>query len=321
MEEVRHRRRRESKQPDSLLPVKFFIVLAALLAVIILIAEGCQAEDPAEPPATEPSQSEPQETTEPRNDELLRLTKAEMAQGDLVLVNAEYGFDSESVSVTPLYQYAKDCYYVADWQLSVQEHITTPLNDWLTALYNATGINDTLVVAGHRTVEYQQGLYDQAVANKGQAHADAYIALPGHSEHHTGLAIDFDSYTDQGVLGGFDGEEDYQKKLVDSAGDYGFIQRYPPNKSDITGIDYEAWHFRYVGLPHSYVMSTENLCLEEYIDYLKDFPYDGEHLQVECQGKKYEVYYCQGLEVYVPKDRGYTLSGNNVDGFIVTIEE
>lgn len=314
-------RKRERRQPqrDSLLPVKFFIVVGVILAIIILLAEGCQPKEPAETLPTDPS-TQPSETEPAERYQLQRMTYAEMATGDLILVNADHGFEQE-VSVTPLYAEASDCYYVADWELSISPRIVDPLNAWLEELYRETGINDTLVVAGYRTVAYQQGLYDQAVANKGQAHADAYIALPGHSEHHTGLALDFDSYTDQGVLGGFDGEADYQKKLVETAAKYGFVQRYPEGKADITGISYEAWHFRYVGLPHSQVMADNDLCLEEYTEFLKKYTPNGEHLKVECQGKTYEIWYCAGLEAYVPETGSYTVSGNNVDGFIVTVEK
>ena len=151
-------------------------------------------------------------------------------------------------------------------------------------------------------------------------HADAYIALPGHSEHHTGLAVDLDTYnTEDGTSGGFDGDGEYAW-AVEHAWEYGFIQRYPPSKSDVTGIDYESWHFRYVGLPHSWVMASENLCLEEYTDYLRRFPFSGEHLSVTCLGASYEIYFCPVGQVAVPASGSYTVSGNNVDGFIVTVK-
>lgn len=315
------RQDRKNQEPDQLGIVKILIVVALILAVIILVAEKVEE---GRVPATEPS--EPIVTTEDtsptigENFKLQKMTYAEMAMGDLVLVNAQYGIDPGYVALENLYENAAQCYYVADMEIEVQEKLIEPLNAWMTEFYDETGINDTLVVAGHRTVEYQQELYDNAVETKGQAHADAYLALPGRSEHHTGLAIDFDTYTDQGILGGFDGEGEFQK-ILDSAWKYGFVQRYPPDKSDITGINYEAWHFRYVGLPHSKIMNDYDLCLEEYIRTLKAYPYEEEHLKVEYNGKSYEIYYSKGLEIPVPTDRSYTVSGNNVDGFIVTIEE
>lgn len=311
---------RKRKQPDQFGIVKILIVIALVLAVIILVAERIGEAKPVETEPTETTApTEQTGQTEPERFETRRMTYAEMAMGNLVLVNGEYGFDPSPVVTETLHDKAADTYYVKDLELSVQPHLIEPLNSWLTAFYNDTNINDVLVVAGHRTVEYQQGLYDRALENHGQEYADDYIALPGHSEHHTGLAIDFDTYTDEGILGGFDGEAEF-RKIVDEAWKYGFIQRYPPDKSDITGISYEAWHFRYVGLPHSGIMADKGLCLEEYIEYIKNYPYDGEHLQAEYLGKRYEVYYCSEMEIPVPTERAYTVSGNNVDGFIVTIE-
>ena len=55
------------------------------------------------------------------------------------------------------------------------------------------------------------------------------------------------------------------------------MERYQEGKEALTGIAPEPWHFRYVGLPHATIMNTHGFCLEEYLDYLKDFPYEGRH--------------------------------------------
>lgn len=302
---------RTQKQTDPFRIVKALMALALVLAVVILFAEARQ----------EPEQTKPTETLDnplpelAQGDKLRHMTYAEMAMGDLVLVNNEYGYDDSLVTVTGLYDLADDSYQVADREVALCGHIIDPLNAWMADF----GSGDVMVVAGYRTVEYQQGLYVQAVENHGQAHADAYIAIPGHSEHHTGLALDLDTYSG-GVMGGFDGQGEYAR-LVDDAWKYGFVQRYPDHKADITGINYEAWHFRYVGIPHAKVMAERGICLEEYIELLKTYPYDAPHLLVEHEGVRYEIYYCEGLTVPVPADGEYTLSGNNADGFIVTVEK
>ena len=94
--------------------------------------------------------------------------------------------------------------------------------------------------------------------------------------------------------------------------------RYDEDKEALTGIGDEPWHFRYVGIPHAAVMAEEDLCLEEYIDYLKQFPYDGQHLTAEYGGEAYEIWYCAGTQAWLPDTGEYTVSGNNVDGVIVT---
>ena len=84
----------------------------------------------------------------------------------------------------------------------------------------------------------------------GQALEDALrtIALPGHSEHQTGLALDFND-----VSGDFALTEAY-RWLQEHGAEYGFIQRYPAGKESVTGIAEESWHYRYVGRPHAQAM-------------------------------------------------------------------
>ena len=89
------------------------------------------------------------------------------------------------------------------------------------------------------------------------------IQEPGHSEHHTGLAVDFND-----VSSDFRNTEAYAW-LQKNAAKYGFVERYPEDKVDITGIDYESWHYRYVGREHAEAMQSLNMCLEEYVLYLK----------------------------------------------------
>lgn len=249
----------------------------------------------------------------------ITMPESSLSEGSLVLVNQGNAFDASIPKAVSVYENKNRSYLVKDIYLSVTPETVKALNNWMEAFAAETGITDVNIVSGWRSFADQTAIYDNAVASKGQAHADAYIALPGHSEHHTGLAVDLDTYNvENGTSGGFDGDGEYAW-AVQHAWEYGFIQRYPPSKSGITGIDYESWHFRYVGLPHSYVMASENLCLEEYIDYLRSFPFSGEHLSVSCLGASYELYFCPEGQVIVPVSGHYTVSGNNADGYIIVI--
>ena len=69
---------------------------------------------------------------------------------------------------------------------------------------------------------------------------------------------------------------------------------------------------------HAAKITELGLCLEEYTDYLKGFPFDGEHLTITCPEGEYEVWYTPGTEVYLPNTAEYQVSGNNVDGVVVT---
>ena len=106
---------------------------------------------------------------------------------------------------------------------------------------------------------------------------------------------------------------------------YGFILRCPDDKTSITGVDYTPHHFRYVGLPHSLIMYENNYCLEEYLDYLKSYTID-QPLTYTTDDASYEIYYYAAnsngeTEVKIPKKDSYSISGNNTDGFIITVQK
>ncbi len=108
--------------------------------------------------------------------------------------------------------------------------------------------------------------------------------------------------------------------LEKNAWKYGFILRYPKDKVRITGIQYEPWHFRYVGLPHSAVMYKNNLVLEEYLDMLKE----KENITVEVEEEQYHIRYYRATRdttVYIPEQGQTEISGDNMDGVIVTVKK
>lgn len=131
------------------------------------------------------------------------------------------------------------------------------------------------VLSGYRTVEYQQNLWRRDMSqyigegldmDTAERLTARYLARPGHSEHHTGLAIDFCSPDWD------DTQDDFcstvqGRWLCRNAADYGFILRYPRMKEHITGIAYEPWHYRYVGEEHAKIIKSEGLTLEEYLYY------------------------------------------------------
>jgi D-alanyl-D-alanine carboxypeptidase len=168
------------------------------------------------------------------------------------------------------------------------------------------GYNEFRVTEGYRTYDYQQSLYDSA-ADK------SFVALPGHSEHHTGLAADI-SYNGVNIQTSTQGAW-----LKDNAYQYGFILRYPQNKESITQIPYEPWHYRYVGQPHAYYCWKNALVLEEYIDFLKEI---GDY-SVTFGGKKYTVLYqkSQNDIIYVPNTPNFNISNDNTGGYIITAWE
>ncbi|MBO5322171.1 MAG: M15 family metallopeptidase [Clostridia bacterium] len=137
---------------------------------------------------------------------------------------------------------------------------------------SADGI-DIRIRSPYRSYEIQERLYNNEVAewkSKGLSQLDAEIkaativARPGTSEHHTGLAIDFNQTNET-----FEDSEAFQW-LLKNAENYGFILRYPEDKQEITKIIYEPWHWRFVGIDVAKEINAKGLCFEEYIEEINN---------------------------------------------------
>lgn len=178
----------------------------------------------------------------------------------------------------------------------------------------AGGEREIIPVSGWRSHADQQRIWNETLAEEGEAFTRQYVAPPGCSEHQTGLAIDLGKaapsidfirpdFPDEGVCGTF-------RRL---AARYGFIERYAQGKEALTGIAHEPWHFRYVGAPHAQLIKENGLCLEEYSAFLRQGP---QHLPngpwvfyVPCAGGETEIELPDGC---------CQISGDNAEGFIVT---
>ena len=238
--------------------------------------------------------------------------------GELILVNNQvlYRFPQEQELVS-IYEEKSDGYFVRDMEVFLSPTAMPALNSLLDA-FRAQGGGKTInVVAGYRDRAYQQHLFDQSAQRNGQDHAEKYVAQPGGSEHHTGLVVDFSILHADGSSGDYDGSGEYAW-INENCQDYGWVVRYEEGKEALTGIWDEPWHFRYVGVPHATEMARRGLCLEEYIDLLRQYPFDGEHLTIQCASGTYEVWFCQGSAAYLPDSGEWSVSGNNVDGLVVT---
>ena len=128
------------------------------------------------------------------------------------------------------------------------------------------------ISAGYRSIQYQQQVFDEYVydyrqqglsGSEARSAASRYVATPGCSEHHTGLAFDITIPGESFAL------THQCQWLTENCWKYGFIVRYTEDKEALTGFGAEAWHFRYVGLPHSQIRRENNWCLEEYVQHLQ----------------------------------------------------
>ena len=134
------------------------------------------------------------------------------------------------------------------------------------------------IISGYRSDDYQQLLWEKEISkemgcgldyNSAVAKVGRTLALPGCSEHSTGLAADLGTENSDDVQLDF-----YRtaagKWLCGHAAKYGFILRYPRMKEHITGIDYEPWHYRYVGHEAAVLIKESGICLEEFLHFYSD---------------------------------------------------
>ena len=178
----------------------------------------------------------------------------------LLLVNGEHPLP-QGYRITP--------------QLIGDEVVDIRMYRALVAMFDAAAKEDVWfwVVSGYRSTRQQEIIFEREVQKNQQAGMSLEEAVtdalrtvqrPGYSEHQTGLAVDLNDVSDE-----FETSEAY-RWLGLHAAEYGFIERYRPEKSALTGIDKESWHFRYVGKEHAKAITERGLCLEEYVESMKN---------------------------------------------------
>ena len=130
----------------------------------------------------------------------------------------------------------------------------------------ACGIYGVSVTSGYRSYQYQNQLFEAEIQIAGSVEeASKNVNPPGISEHQSGLCIDMHNLPAASTAFGGTKEADW---LAENAHKFGYILRYPKNKVSVTKINYEPWHFRYVGRYHATKMYELDMCLEEYIEYI-----------------------------------------------------
>ena len=120
----------------------------------------------------------------------------------------------------------------------------------------------------YRSVQRKQELWEEFETEYGIDYCRKYVAIPGYSEHHTGLVVDVCLIKDGVVIDDNDdmiAEREIFAKVHERLADYGFILRYLEGKEDITGYSYEPWHLRYVGIEIAKEIKEKRIALEEYL--------------------------------------------------------
>ena len=194
--------------------------------------------------------------------------KLDLNDWKLLLVNWEHPVDLEYMKNLKLQSIRE----TDRMQYMVDERIHQELKQMLDDA-KAKGI-DLIVCSAFRTLEDQTELFEaqvkrrtEAGMNLAAAQEDAanWVARPGTSEHHTGLAVDIVVSYYQNLNDGF-AETKAFDWLNSNCQKYGFILRYPKNKKDVTKVNYEPWHYRYVGSELAQEIENLGLCFEEYLE-------------------------------------------------------
>lgn len=188
------------------------------------------------------------------------------------IASDEYGWNLILVNRN---HYVPEDYTVELTELSNGEQVDSRIYPDLQDMFDtarAEGLQ-LFVADGYRTQETQQGLLDekiQAYKNEGFSDQEAeekakqWVALPGTSEHQLGLAVDINADISHSS------RDEVYAWLADNGYKFGFINRYPEGKTEITGTIYEPWHYRYVGKEAAQEMYSQGICLEEYVERLQN---------------------------------------------------
>lgn len=226
---------------------------------------------------------------------LLLATPAQAQTADTLqmLVNKTYMLDRAYI---PENLVDLDEYMAAGSRVQLQREAAEAMGRMVRAAAEA-GITDIYGQSGYRSYSTQSGLYSDKTAyyrsqgygaEEAAARAATVVAPPGSSEHQSGLALDVTTSANSYSLTGSFADTTAGQWLAENCWQYGFILRYPAEKTAITGYIYEPWHFRYVGLPHAEYMRFNGLCLEEYLDLLR---LSGGFDYVTGQGHAWHIYY------------------------------
>lgn len=246
----------------------------------------------------------------------ITLHKAGIHKGELILVNKKYPikdnvtYDNSLVSVNIL-----NSNILLDY-VAAKEY---------TRIINTLSCgNDITPISGYCSKEELKELYRNELQDGNLDFTHTCTPLEDENEHCTGLALDLSDnsyWIDKS-------KPMFSKKSIGSqfrklAPLFGFIERYPKNKKYITGVEHKPWHYRYVGYPHSKIMDDMDLTMEEYITLLNTYS-QKRAFKYKDDNTLYKIFSIpvteETKEIQLPDNTNFMLSGNNVNGFILTLK-
>ena len=305
------------------------LALAIMLLTVLAVGRACSAagDEPENykniPNILKPvtSHLSPQIVIEPfkaegleKNFRYLNVRNSEtVGAGDLLLLNAAYKFDGTPGDLVSCYEYLFDktgtqIASSSSTMTMASKRVMQAFNEMVTAFYQKTGKTTIMLTDMYmQTEDPDKPCY----------------------EHDSGLAIDLRLYFEmEKTYPEFTGKDEYSW-FPENCHKYGFILRYPEEKSAVTGVAGIANHYRYVGKPHAEIMKKNSYSLEEYLEWIKQFKIDSPYSFESEDGQCWAIYYFeqsteQTTNIPIPLDSSNTeythsISGDNQEGYIITV--
>lgn len=234
----------------------------------------------------------------------LDLTSADMASGPLVLVDSTHPYTGAQ-TFSDFSTNTNSNVLPRDTSLTMQTEVFQPLSSLFDAYATETGWPNLQIYSTTSAYADASSLYTTELADRS-----------------SGYSFDIGLITSTGeVVAYLTKQNDW---MVENSWQYGFVLRYPEDKTAATGVSFTPSHFRYVGAVHAAIMHQNNYSLEEYLNALKSYTLESGGLSYDDGTSSYMIYYVPAdasgtTHVEMPKDTVYTVSGNNTDGFIFTL--
>ena len=311
---------REQKKNRVMMAIALtFTLLLVLFTVLLFVNVIMELRGPADTPSDElPGEpSAPSENEQPSGGDTtvyqtISLPSSAIGEGALILVNSThvYQFPDTNTHLVDIYTEQENAqtrglYYQLAKKLYMDKTAYQAMNKMLSEFSIMSGHATVLMADAYRSYEQQAALNSATKA--------------GYSDSHTGLSCAL-----QISGGGYLSDSSAYDWIYQNCYKYGFTVRYPAGKEDVTGVSDYDYYFRYVGYPHAYAMKVKGVCLEEYLELLRNYSSDSPLKLTTDDGSVYNIYYVtatgEQTSLSVPADGNYTVSGDNKDGFIVTVK-
>lgn len=251
-----------------------------------------------------------------------------LGSGNLILLNSTYKYEGGvPTDLDGVYGYLFDesgaqIGSTSSTQVMGRKEMLRAFNSLLCGFYDETGLKTLMV----------NDMYVGSVSgeeNDSEDSASVQTEKPCY-EHDSGLAVDLQLYlAEEGTYPAFDGTGRYSW-IIENCWKYGFVQRYTQDKVSLTRVEQMANHFRYVGVPHAEIMHLNGLCLEEYLDFVKQYTFEKPYSFESSDGNCYAIYYTEmssekNTNCPIPlndsdEEYEYEISGDNMSGYIICVK-